>query len=1264
MKFKLLLFLLVFALASFSWGQTCHITSDSTPPAVNGGATHNFTTDCTSATWSVSGAGSINSSGVYTAPATIWARDVSRGWQVLPDNSVYKLPINTLPVDNRSSYWMQRVIDNCPTCVTYHYLKFNQPGILNFYDNVITNSTATQLMHFSNTGASGQYQNTNFPIPPIQNLSMQNGWSQDILAGLDRHMFSINSQTGDDAEIYNIFSDYQTIITTIGNPTHIAYTTHTIRTLQTPIRVYITGFTGACSILNGNFLAAVVSQIPGVSGVLSIPVNTTGFTCTGTPKMTGCSGSVAGCNICNSIGGQHWFPYSNAITGGTDAGGSPFSASSVHMEEWWNVVQKGILDPACNCITLGHAIRTTLSNSYISPRDTWPAILGRYVTGGHPNSSLSSVTTGTTTVFTTTADLSAFTPCAGYTYSVGCTFRIVIGNQGAYTGTWIAANGNWLATVVDIHRFSVPLNSTGFPVLPAGGTFTFDWMPYGSHIRLKASFDESTVCTSNLLTDKCPYEKAILNTLKVYGLIILDGTIPGDNWDSGVISSEFDPDQLTLAANDLKHNAAMQNIEQHLEIVDMAGQQVNFQLYTDFTNQIGLSNYHRVTVTASKFGFTPSSIDVQLQGTAIGTDHERITMVTGTTYQINAWVSGNVNTSYTAVMSPLVTGALCCSGGIITAPSTLANVTKTTVIITSVADPTANVYIDVFFVPVSTDNKIRLAFGQHAISYTDTLGKVWYGQDVVRGFNSTFEIADGIGFAALNGTWTHNSANWISGGTIDPQLYGQSTSSQNDTNLFIVLPNGSYNLTLYGEPGYGNSGAGHNVYDVEANGTILGSYLDGYTLSGSQLYHGYTSNYNVTITNGLLNFNGRERTQDTSGYGVSWSSLLITPGSSLLQILTMSLSTAIVNVPYSQTLVATGGTLPYSWSLDSGSLCTGLSLSSGGIISGTPTVLQTCNFVVKVTDNDSTTATQALSISVRYPTLIITTPPCQIGIINVFYSCTQTYTGGSGTNIWSISAGTLPTGLAINQTTGAITGIPREAGNFSFTVKAVDNENPNQIAFQNNSIVINGISGLSIITDTCPIGNQGVGYRCIMVAVGGVPPYRWSVTPVNGGFNGCAPGLITIDPTTGTFSGIPISPRLCFIGVRVQDTNNNSFIQAVQILIQYPKLIITTPLCPDGAVNVPYHCSLDFTGGNGSNIWSVISGSLPFGVGLNSTTGELAGTPTTMGDYFPTIQVVDTENPPQTDSSLFEINIINGMFNNIFGPGVSLTGINSGINLN
>ena len=184
-------------------------------------------------------------------------------------------------------------------------------------------------------------------------------------SGLDMHLFSINSQTGDDAEMYAFYPDFPSIAIAAGNPTSIAYTTHSIRTLQNPLRVYIHGITGGCSILNGNYLATVVSQTPGTGGTLTVPVNTTGLTCSsGAPKM---GGNVEYCPTCNSQGGQHWFPYSNAITGGTDAGGSPLSATSVHTEEWWNVVQQNILDPACNCVTLGHALRTTLATTTSRP---------------------------------------------------------------------------------------------------------------------------------------------------------------------------------------------------------------------------------------------------------------------------------------------------------------------------------------------------------------------------------------------------------------------------------------------------------------------------------------------------------------------------------------------------------------------------------------------------------------------------------------------------------------------------------------------------------------------------------------------------------------------------------------------------------------------------------------------------------------------------------------------------------------------------------
>ena len=882
MKFKHLGlgFLMVSALMGSLSAQTfCSITSDSSPPAVNAGSTHTFTASCPSPVWSVSGPGSIDpSTGVYSAPATVWAQDISRGVQLLPNDNVYKLPINGLPVESRSAYWLQRVADNSPGIASYHNFKLLQPGVLNFYDNVINSSTQTQLMHFY---YGGPYQDTPFSVPMPPDVNMQNGWSQDVAAGLDRHIFSINNQTGDDAEMYNFYIDFRTIVISPGNPTSIAYTTNSIRALQSPIRVYISGITGGCSILNGSYMATVVSQTSGVGGTLSVPVNTTGLTCSiGHPIM---ASSSVNCNLCNSASGQHWFPNSNAITGGTDAAGSPISATSIHVQEWWNVVQQGILDPACNCITLGHAIRTTLSNVYISPRNLWPAIIGNQVTSGHPNMTLLSARTGATTTFTIASNncgtgsyLQCQLPCPGFTYTAGCQFHIVIGNSNPYTGRWAAANGNWLATALSNTSFSIQLSSTGFPALPANGTFIFDWLPYGAHIRLKSSFNVDNFCSNNSLTDKCPYEKAILNTLQVYGLVLLDGTIPSDNWDSGIISSEFDPVQLTDASVDLRHNPAFQSIERYFEVADVSSQQVDFTPYTNGSNNLGLTAHNRVNVNVSSTGYEAATIDVQLQGTGVGTDRESISMVAGTTYQINSWITGNDDTGVTYAMSPTVPGASVSASGVITAPSTLSAVTQTTVMITSVADSTANAYVDVYFIPVSADGSIRLNFGQHATSYTDHLGNTWWGQSANRAFNTTYEIGDGVGFAYLNGTWNAHSSNWS--GTTDAQLYAQSTSAENDTNVTIVVPNGNYNLTLYGEPGYGITAAGHNVYDVEIGGVIVSTYNDGFLLSHG-LYKGYTSQYSATVSNGLLQFNGRIRELDSAGYGMSLSSLLISPGS-------------------------------------------------------------------------------------------------------------------------------------------------------------------------------------------------------------------------------------------------------------------------------------------------------------------------------------------------------------------------------------------------
>ena len=92
-----------------------------------------------------------------------------------------------------------------------------------------------------------------------------------------------------------------------------------------------------------------------------------------------------------------------------------------------------------------------------------------------------------------------------------------------------------------------------------------------------------------------------------------------------------------------------------------------------------------------------------------------------------------------------------------------------------------------------------------------------------------------------------------------------------------------------------------------------------------------------------------------------------------LVITTISLPAEVMNVAYTGTLMAAGGTLPYSWSIASGSLPPGLTLTSGGIIGGTPTAPGTFNFVAQVSDagNPIQTATKALTIRIMPATVTI-----------------------------------------------------------------------------------------------------------------------------------------------------------------------------------------------------------------------------------------------------------------------------------------------------
>lgn len=146
--------------------------------------------------------------------------------------------------------------------------------------------------------------------------------------------------------------------------------------------------------------------------------------------------------------------------------------------------------------------------------------------------------------------------------------------------------------------------------------------------------------------------------------------------------------------------------------------------------------------------------------------------------------------------------------------------------------------------------------------------------------------------------------------------------------------------------------------------------------------------------------------------------------------------------PYSQQFFATGGTGTLTFSAST-ALPGGLAISSGGLLSGTPTVSGPFNMTIRVTDAVGVFNEQIFALTLDPPATgfpsITTTPPLLSGTINQPYGpVTFTATGGTGTGYtWSITSGTLPSGLTLSPA-GVLSGTPTTAGNPTVDVTVTD----------------------------------------------------------------------------------------------------------------------------------------------------------------------------------------------------------------------------------
>ncbi|MBV6501700.1 MAG: hypothetical protein CJBNEKGG_04218 [Prosthecobacter sp.] len=191
------------------------------------------------------------------------------------------------------------------------------------------------------------------------------------------------------------------------------------------------------------------------------------------------------------------------------------------------------------------------------------------------------------------------------------------------------------------------------------------------------------------------------------------------------------------------------------------------------------------------------------------------------------------------------------------------------------------------------------------------------------------------------------------------------------------------------------------------------------------------------------------RLSETTSYWVRVSNIVLPEGvdsntavvtvepTEIPSILTPSpLPTARTGLSYSTTFEAFGGTTPYSWSVSSGSLPQGLTLSPDGVLSGTPSGFGSFTFTLEVADQELDTDSREFSLVVS--NLAISTSSLPTAVKGTPFSFSLAASGSNPVQSWAVHAGVLPAGISLNSSTGVLSGTPTTPGSSSLTFRVTD----------------------------------------------------------------------------------------------------------------------------------------------------------------------------------------------------------------------------------
>ncbi|MGH7899848.1 MAG: Ig domain-containing protein, partial [Candidatus Binatia bacterium] len=192
-------------------------------------------------------------------------------------------------------------------------------------------------------------------------------------------------------------------------------------------------------------------------------------------------------------------------------------------------------------------------------------------------------------------------------------------------------------------------------------------------------------------------------------------------------------------------------------------------------------------------------------------------------------------------------------------------------------------------------------------------------------------------------------------------------------------------------------------------------------------------------------------------------------------------------------------------------------------ISGTPAGPDVKQFIVRAREPFRRFGERTLTLTVA--AALQASSAVRAGEVGVRYTGAIRGAGGVRPLTWSVASGTLPAGLSLSTTTGAIGGVPRAAGRFALTFAVTDSAGQRVTVPASIRIA----ARLAITSTRLPQATEGEAYRAQLVARGGLGPKQWRVV------RGKLPRGLRLDQTTGTLRGTPREAGTYRITVQATD---------------------------------------------------------------------------------------------------------------------------------